>query len=178
MQPAELVLRAMDGDSEAWNLIVKGNRNYMLAVAAYRGFSHVAEDITNETFLLGFQSIATLRDPKRLRNWLTGIELNLIKRYRMRQSREQRWREQGEPDENRAVDPLPRPDEQLMETDQKERLMAAVQSLPLRQRQVVTLRHCKDYDLEEIATELGTTVNAVKCSLGRGLEKLRKMAGK
>jgi RNA polymerase sigma factor (sigma-70 family) len=174
MQLAELVRRALVDEAEAWELIVKGNTKYILAVASRNGFGYVAEDIKQVVFLLASQRLATLRDPLKLRNWLTGIALNVINGYREQLWRERRLFEQGEQDLNRLVDPCPRVDRQMIESEQKRTLMAAVRSLPVRQRQVVTLRHCFDYDLEQIATELGIEVNAVKCSLYQGLKTLRR----
>jgi RNA polymerase sigma-70 factor (ECF subfamily) len=178
MLPAELVRRALDGEAEAWELVVKTHTRYIVAVAIYHGFGHCAEDIKQDVFRLAFRRLATLRDPTRLRNWLTGIALNVIRGYWAHQRREQQLFEQADIDENKAVDPCPRADDQLSETEQRDELMVLVRSLPARQRQVAMLRHFEDYELHEIAAELGITVNAVKCSLCQALINLRKMVRK
>jgi hypothetical protein len=53
MQLAELVRRALVDEAEAWELIVKGNTKYILAVASRNGFGYVAEDIKQVVFLHG-----------------------------------------------------------------------------------------------------------------------------
>ena len=52
-------------------------------------------------------------------------------------------------------------------------LMAALKTLPDRERQVVVLRHYSDLPESEVADLLGISVGTVKSSASRGLAKLR-----
>lgn len=56
-------------------------------------------------------------------------------------------------------------------------LLAAVQSLPERYREVIFLRYYEDYEVWEIAALLGRSPALVSTHLKRGKEKLRNMLG-
>ncbi len=56
-----------------------------------------------------------------------------------------------------------------------ERLRQALQRLPPRQAQVLSLRFLQGFSFEEIAEAVGTSVGAVKALQHRGLENLRRL---
>ena len=56
-------------------------------------------------------------------------------------------------------------------------LAAAVESLPVDQREVVLLKHCHGLTLAELAARTGRTPAAVAGLLRRGLEQLRHLLG-
>lgn len=70
------------------------------------------------------------------------------------------------------VDSAPCPAEQLVAERQAQLLLAAVQRLPLGQRQVLTLR-LEDFSYSEIAEVLGITESNVAVRLNRAREQLR-----
>ena len=56
-------------------------------------------------------------------------------------------------------------------------LVAALQTLPVMQRQVVVLRYLVDLSVEEVAAELGISTGTVKSHASRGREQLRSRLG-
>jgi RNA polymerase sigma-70 factor (ECF subfamily) len=58
-----------------------------------------------------------------------------------------------------------------------ERLRAALDALPERQQKAVRLRHLQARHLDEIATELGCTIQAAAAIIARGLRGLRAALG-
>ena len=54
-------------------------------------------------------------------------------------------------------------------------LLAALATLPLRERQCVVLRHYADLSEAEVADLLGTSIGTVKSSTSRGLMRLRTL---
>ena len=54
-------------------------------------------------------------------------------------------------------------------------LVAALQELPVMQRQVVVLRYLLDLSVAEVADELGLTTGTVKSHAARGRERLREV---
>src|SRR5206468_3613213 len=53
------------------------------------------------------------------------------------------------------------------------RLMAALAELPDTMREVLVLKHCQGWTLQQIADHIGRTVPAVASLLRRGLEEMR-----
>ena len=66
-----------------------------------------------------------------------------------------------------AVEPVDR-------LELREPLLAALATLPMRQRAVVVLRYHDDLSEAEVARTLGTSVGTVKTHASRGLERLRR----
>lgn len=63
-------------------------------------------------------------------------------------------------------------DEPLLRSESGQRLLALVDTLPSRQREVVVLRYYEDLAVAEIAVVLGVSPGAVSSALGRALETL------
>jgi RNA polymerase sigma factor (sigma-70 family) len=77
---------------------------------------------------------------------------------------------------DQPVDPRPHPDEQAAQTDQRARLMAAIQSLPLTHRQMIVLM-LEGLSHAEIADVVGITENNVAVRLNRARKALKDAMG-
>jgi RNA polymerase sigma factor (sigma-70 family) len=77
---------------------------------------------------------------------------------------------------DQPVDPRPHPDEQVAQTDQRARLMAAIQSLPLTHRQMIVLM-LEGLSHAEIADVVGITENNVAVRLNRARKALKDAMG-
>ena len=65
------------------------------------------------------------------------------------------------------------PDEMLMISERRDRVLAAMEELPPEQRQVIELGYYRGMSQSEIATQMGTSVGTVKTRVRLGLSKLR-----
>lgn len=84
---AELVRRAAGGERWSREVVYRRHVGYLLGfVARLLGNRGDAEEIVQETFLTGFERLATLREPEALRVWLAQIAVNLV-RHRLRRLR-------------------------------------------------------------------------------------------
>ena len=63
-----------------------------------------------------------------------------------------------------------------MDTEDRE-LIAALQRLPLPQREALVLHHCLDLPVEAVAAQTGVRVGTVKSRLARGREQLAALLG-
>ena len=77
---------------------------------------------------------------------------------------------------DQPVDPRPHPDEQAAQSDQRARLMAAIQGLPLTHRQMIVLM-LEGLSHAEIADVVGITENNVAVRLNRARKALKDAMG-
>src|SRR6187551_3593659 len=84
----ELVARSRTGDTESFNQLVKRWERPIFALA-YRtlGREEDARDVTQETFLRAFRSLAGFKGDAKFSSWLYRIALNLCRDWIRRERR-------------------------------------------------------------------------------------------
>jgi RNA polymerase sigma factor (sigma-70 family) len=68
-----------------------------------------------------------------------------------------------------------KPDQMIVLLEEIEAVQRAMDRLPPRMARVIQLRFQADWSLEEIAQELGYSINTIKSDLYRGRERLKKI---
>lgn len=140
-----------------------------------------AEDIMQETFLNAFKSLKDFREETKLRNWLFRIAANAC--YR------QRRKKKFEPDRELSLESLTNsegtdqkfdipdwtndPAKDLLRSELKEVILAAVQKLPPKYRMVFNLRDIEGFNTEETSEIMGITTQSAKTRLHRARLFLR-----
>ncbi|WP_328606537.1 RNA polymerase sigma factor SigE [Amycolatopsis sp. NBC_00345] len=168
---------AVDGGGEAawtppsWDEIVRehADRVYRLA---YRltGNAHDAEDLTQETFIRVFRSLASYK-PGTFEGWLHRITTNLFLDMARRRSR---VRMEGLPDDtDRIVGDDPSPEQVYTDTHLDPDLQAALDELPPEFRAAVVLCDVEGLSYEEIGATLGVKLGTVRSRIHRGRQALR-----
>ena len=138
------------------------------------GDRHQAEDLTQETFLRAWRGRKRLRDPDALRVWLFKITVNLWR------DRARRARRAPQPADSPTEDPESRsvsPAEQALQREDVARALAAIDSLPPRQREVLYLCACEELSIAQIAEVLQVSPTAVKSSLSLARKRMRRKLG-
>ena len=70
----ELIQRILEGDDAAFACLVRKYQKRVHALAWRKiGDFHIAEDITQETFLKVYRELATLKNPSQFSGWLYVI---------------------------------------------------------------------------------------------------------
>jgi RNA polymerase sigma factor (sigma-70 family) len=171
---------AAAGDRGAFVRLVRSTGRLVFATVmlAVRDV-HLAEDLTQETFLRAWRAIGSLKEPAKFNAWLIGIARSVIVdqvRHRSRKKREpaSAVRPLQRVEGLRLVDD--RADTPLDQTDlqeRREKLIDALQSLPEMQRQVLSMRYLAECDYDTIARQLNLTDGALRGHLSRGLAVLR-----
>jgi RNA polymerase sigma-70 factor (ECF subfamily) len=136
---------------------------------AYRltGSLDLAEDLTQQTFLIAQQRIDQLRDPSRLKAWLLKIMRNAF----LKQLRRPRF-----PVRDAFVDVDQLGGDEARELAYDEELLhAALQRLPEEFRVVVLMFYFEDLSYREIAEELALPIGTVMSRLSRAKSHLRGM---
>jgi RNA polymerase sigma-70 factor (ECF subfamily) len=132
------------------------------------GRTDLAEDLTQETMLRGWRARRKLRDHRAARVWLLRIATNLWT--------DQLRRKQLQPVLLESDPPCPRP-LPMAAIDERESVrlvLAAMDELPPRQRQVLYLVSCENMNQREVATILRTSEPAVKANLSLARKEMRR----
>jgi RNA polymerase sigma-70 factor (ECF subfamily) len=143
-----------------------------------------ARDLTQETFLQAFRSIAHFRGEADLRTWLYRIAVNQA-RNRWRWWRRRRRSVTVSLDATDETHELPLgsrlvdeqaddPEARTLAHEREEILLAAVRTLARPYREAVVLRDIEGLSYEEVAAALNIGVGTVKSRLSRGRTELRR----
>lgn len=168
----EAVARARAGDRHAYALLVARYTALAHRTAYLLGAGSDAEDVVQEAFVKAYRALGTFRDGAPFRPWLLRIVANeahnLHRSWRRRTTLE--LRVALTPD---ATDPV-EPEQEALAADARTTLLAAVNTLPQRDRLVLTCRYFLDLSETETAEVLAWPRGSVKSRLSRALVKLRR----
>src|SRR5262245_17622627 len=170
-----LVRRAMAGDRPAFEELVRHTSRLVFArLYLDTGDAHRAEDLLQETYLLAFRSLHRLAELSGFRPWLLTIAHSVVVDAARRDARLKR----APP--SRSGTPLaalpaagPLPEQEAQREELRQRVLAALRSLPEDYRLPLTLRYIVGADAAAIGTQLGLTNGALRGLLHRGLKMLR-----
>ena len=172
---AELVARCLHGDESAFATLSDQYGTLLLRTAyLVIGDEDVAQDIVQDTLILAWRKLSTLREPWHLRAWLLKITLNQsmgLKRQFAR--RTLRLREQfAQQTRDTSLDESEQFDNHLAD---KLDIARAVERLPVSQRAVLVLFYYHRMSMPEIAAILGVAENTLRKRLQSALAKVRRV---
>ena len=175
---AQLIQRVLSGDDTAFSVLVKKYQKSVHALAWRKiGDFHIAEDITQDTFLQAYQKLSTLKKPQRFASWLYVIAANYCKMW----LRQKRLSTQSL--ENTSSAQLEKvtysgyvieENEWTTAEAQREIVKKLLAKLPESDRTVMTLYYLGGMSYEEISEFLGVSVSAIKSRLHRARQRLKK----
>lgn len=179
----ELVLRAREGDRDAFAEIVRSYQRRIYAVAMRMTRRHeVADDITQVTFIRAYRNLERFELGRPLLPWLRRIAVNLaINHLNGAARREQALYTEDDPEGPRvratAGDaPLHADPHRLLETKELEKdLERALARLSPDQRAVFVLKVHEGMRYEEIAATLEISQGTVMSRLSRARARLKEL---
>jgi RNA polymerase sigma-70 factor, ECF subfamily len=154
-----------------WDDVVRqhADRVYRLAFRL-TGDAHDAEDLTQETFIRVFRSLAGYK-PGTFEGWLHRITTNLFLDMVRRRAR---LRMEGLPeDTDRLPGGGPDPEQVWSDAHLDPDLQSALDALPPEFRAAVVLCDVEGLSYEEIAATLGVKLGTVRSRIHRGRQSLR-----
>ncbi len=152
-----LVIRAQEGDRDAFTLIVRRLSRQAVATAhLITGDLQVGEEAAQDAFVTAWRRLHSLKDPVAFRSWF-GVVLTRIA-CRARRSRWER----------------PLPEDLSAPVKENTSLPEITLSLKPMYREVLALRYVDDLSYRDIAGALGLTVARVKSRLHEAREILRE----
>ncbi len=179
VQSEEAVRRFLDGDREAFELIVSLWEKKVYNFAwRFLGNREDAQDVVQETFLSVFRSIRTLREPRSFATWLYRIALNHCRA---------RWRSQS-PDlslEDLAPGSADGSEKGMaaeeiacrQECDTLEAvdlIRKALSGLSEDHKSAIILKEYVGLSLEEVAAVMGCPLSTAKSRLYHGLRGVQR----
>ncbi|RIX47343.1 sigma-70 family RNA polymerase sigma factor [Paenibacillus nanensis] len=168
----QIVERIQKGDESALAWLMDRYGNDVLRTAALLlKDRHLAEDVSQEAFLLAFQRVNQFRSESSIRSWLLQISINLC-RSRMRRAA---WKRLfiREPVGDVAPEPsLTQPGSTGWA--EKLTLREEIGKLPLTYREVIVLFYFHDMRTAEIAGILKEPEGTVKSKLLRARKRLKR----
>jgi RNA polymerase sigma-70 factor, ECF subfamily len=172
------VIRAREGDGEAFRALVERHSRYLFGVAhRMTGNAADAEDVVQEAWLRAHRQLAQFEARADLRTWLHRITVNCsIDHIRSRRHREDAHDpmdlETGPLSEHGAEGQV-LPD-RLAEGGQiQARVQQALGGLTSLERAAFILRHVEGQSIEEVGAALGMRTSATKHSVFRAVRKMR-----
>src|SRR5262245_43589788 len=169
---AALVIRARDGDAEAFGVIV---RRFQDMAVGY-GYSllrdlGLAEDAAQEAFLEAYLRLSDLREPAAFPGWVRRIVYKQCDRFTRGRSAV------FEPLQKAQDQPSSYPSQAaVMELrEMKDQVWAAIGSLPEHERQSVMLFYIGGYSQREVSEFLGATEPTIRKRLFSARRRMREM---
>ncbi len=170
------VHKTVEGDAEAFNELVNRHHTKIYGLA-YRmlGNAEDAEDATQETFLEAYKSIKTFRFQSQFGTWLYRVGMNTCNQYirkaksrnRMLNAYTEETAAQGMTEEREI------PERIAIKTEQRQVIQAAIDRLPPKQREVVTLYYMQHLKYKEIAEILDCSLGTVASRLNKAMQNLK-----
>ena len=173
----ELIQRVLSGDENAFSVLVKRYQKSVHALAWRKiGDFHIAEEITQDTFLQAHKKLASLKNPDRFPGWLYVIASRLC----------ETWFRKKRPNiqslEATSIDVLEKTAYSAYICEQREAaavehqrkvVQKLLEKLPESERTVMVLYYLGEMNCEAIGKFLGVSPNTVKSQLQRGRKRLR-----
>jgi RNA polymerase sigma-70 factor (ECF subfamily) len=171
---ADLVRRALDGDSEAFEaIILRYERRVVSLATKLLGRTEDAQDAAQEVFLRVYKYLHRLDLQKPIEPWLMRMTVNVSRDL----GRKRQLRLNAFP-ESESVDVIParagcNPFEEVAAEQQRQLLWKALSSLPEKERIAVTLRDIEGLSTSEVAEILESSESTVRSQISRARVRLK-----
>ena len=171
-----LVDASRRGDRAAFEQLVRNVARLLFAHLYLKtGDAHRAEDLVQETLLIAWKKVHTIEDSEHFRPWIMTIANSVCFDAARRDSRKKR----SAPREN--TDALERAEDRGLtpaacseSREEREHVLAILQSLPEEYRTVLSLRYLAGADYEAMAKQLALSNGSLRGLLQRGMKMLRE----
>ena len=180
LDDSELITRAQNGDTEAFNPIVRRYRKKIYDLIYGRVHHHeTAEDLCQEVFLKAWQALPNFKRKSVFYSWLYQIAINCSIDFFRRQKREIVFACEELPHDADSILQMTQtqssPAEILEKEEFKRILHDGIRRLPSRQRHTFRLHYLDELPIKEIASRLDKSENTVKTHLYHARQKLQHL---
>jgi RNA polymerase sigma-70 factor (ECF subfamily) len=152
--------------------------NIMRLAYFYLKDRSLAEDITQDVLLKAYRNRETLPEGEQLGYWLMRVTANACKdqlrswsRHRVQFMDEQFWG-------GLSASPEEGPEEHVAEQEEEKALLKAIMNLPIKYREVITLRYYQEMSGAEMSKVLGLNEVTIRTRLMRARDMLKRQLEK
>ena len=181
MDDLKIIESCLLGNTQVFSRLIDNYKN-MVYNLAYRmsNNSQEAEDISQETFLRAYQSLARFNPSYKFSTWLYQITLNIIRdRFKKKEINYVSLDTPMETDDSefypQPADLTNNPEQIITRQEDFQEIQQAIFSLPLKYREVLVLRHLQDLSYIEMSNILKLPAGTVKVRLYRAREQLKRI---
>ncbi len=175
---AELIERTLEGDDHAFAALVEKYQEQIHALAWQKiGDFHIAQEITQDTFITAYQKLATLTHHNRFAGWLYVITSNKCNMWHRKKTPQPQSLEETDPMELEEVyysEYMSRQREEAANEKHRVLVQKLLNKLQESDRTVMTLHYIAGLTCEDISRFLGVSTNTVKSRLHRARKRLKK----
>ena len=169
---SELIARWKEGEERGIEQLLERYESrifsYLFRMTANR---HDAEEAVQETFVKVIRSLKRYREEGHFRSWIFRIAHREGLRTIRSGKRVTLIAPEDIIDPTEMPDPAMGPDEEMVNREQQDQIVAAIDQLPEAEKQVVLLRLYSDLPFKEIA-------DIMKCPLGTALGRMRNASAR
>jgi RNA polymerase sigma-70 factor (ECF subfamily) len=180
-----LLAALKDGDEGAFIAVVERWGPGMLRLARTHVSSQaVAEEVVQEAWVGLLRGLDRFEGRSSLKTWAFSIVANVAKTRGVRESRSEPFAPavhrdrfqtaEGDYPGHWQVPPEPWPEQRLEAAETRAAVLAAIAELPVRQREVITLRDVDGFSAEEACNALGLSETNQRVLLHRARSKVRR----
>ena len=177
----ELIQHVLEGDDSAFSVLVRKYQKQVHALAWRKiGDFHIAEEITQDTFLKAYKRLATLKKPQRFASWLYVIAANRCSSWLRKKRLWTQPLEELEETDNEHLQTgtysgyVAAENERTTAEAQRDVVKKLLAKLQESERTIITLHYFGEMSCTEISTFLGVSANTIKSRLRRAQQRLKK----
>jgi len=181
------------GDDAAFRALIQTHHGPMVRLAmTYVRDSGLAEEVVQEAWLTCLRSLDKFEGRSSLKTWIYGIVMNIARSRKRRESRvltfASLWQRDDSDSRRPTVEarrfggdgmwsspPDSWPESKVVSGETLLRVKAAIESLPMKQREVITLRDVAGLDATEVCGLLSISAENQRVRLHRARAAVRKM---
>ena len=175
---AELIQASLIGDENAFATLVRKYQKHVHALAWRKiGDFHVAEEVTQDTFLQVYKKLAALKDPHRFAGWLYRIASRQCHAWLRKKRMQTQSLEDTDANliEKMTYSQYIAEEQARAATDaQRDIVQRLLARLRESERTVVTPHYFGEMTVEEISRFLGVSASTIKSRLRRARQRLKK----
>src|SRR5690606_7538227 len=174
----ELVQRVQDGDSAAYDLLVRKYQHRIVAlIGRYVADWSECQDVAQEAFLRAYRAIGSFRGDAQFYTWLHRIAVNTAKNHLVASKRRPPTgdidvADAEQYDAGSRLRDNDTPERELMRQQMEQTVMRAVEALPEELRTAITLREVEGMSYEEIAERMDCPIGTVRSRIFRAREAI------
>lgn len=172
-QDAELLVRVVAGDHDAYNQIMRTHEDRVFSVCLrIMGNRELALDATQEVFLTAFRKAAQFKGDSALGTWIYRIAVNTCydQLRKQKRRRSEPWPQHLDPSDHSAQDAV---DAAAVRPE----IQRALAAIPPDFRAAIVLSDIEGMALADVAVVLGVPVGTVKSRVFRGRRLLAAVLG-